>query len=67
MKALGSVGVPVPKTLALCEDSRLVNNKINTFLPKGFPIDESGVRQSKIYKCQLALTGVKGLSKVIFS
>lgn len=26
MKALGSVGVPVPKTLSLCEDSRLVNN-----------------------------------------
>lgn len=23
MTALGSVGVPVPKTLALCEDSRL--------------------------------------------
>ena len=22
MKALGSAGVPVPKTLALCEDSR---------------------------------------------
>lgn len=36
MKALGSAGVPVPKTLALCEDSRLVNNfHQSSTLPSG--------------------------------
>ena len=37
--------------------------------PVGFPIDEvksSGVRQSKFYKCQLALMGGKGLNGDIF-
>ena len=32
-------------------------------LPRGSPLIKlSGVRQSKIYNCNLALTGVKGLS-----
>ena len=53
MKALGSVGVSVPKTLALCEDSRLVNNFLKSsalpnellfcFLAKWFSVNLNNI------------------------
>ena len=54
----------------LCFLSVILLIIFNPFLPKGFPLTRKsfGVRQSKnLYKCQLALTGGKGLGLGRFS